>query len=77
MVVLRTHIFHSITLSSLPLTGKSITFPPQVAAGESVRKVIPQSMNGFVHKQACQLFVSPSDTCIPGFEQLLTRVGKS
>ena len=54
-MVLRTQIFHSVTLLLLLLlllllTGKRITLPPQVAAGEPVRKKIPQSMKFCMHK---------------------------
>lgn len=70
-VVLRTQIFHSVMLLLLLLlTGKSITFPPQVAAGEPVRKTIPQSMKFCVHKSLSAIVYT-----IPALEQLLTRVG--
>lgn len=46
-LVLKIQIFHSIV--SAPLislfAGKNKTFPLQVAAGDSVRKTIGQSMN--------------------------------
>lgn len=51
-LVLKIQIFHFIGSSELrpPFTGNSKSFPPHLAAGDSVMKEIPQSMNCYMTK---------------------------